>query len=181
MSTPSRLPRRIMDFSTRGPNFHAGVRRNYLDQNGGIRTVKDISTPAKIIGDAVYDVTGHGGGVDAAVARCVSTGSFILGGESGLAWLGSTAAPICCLLDRAPRSRVARSSSVLTTRLPFTTCAPSQTQHSAKPSEFEVRIACALLARRHTCMWQTVHLPTLDRTTTDALDRRAPRRCDRQS
>ena len=105
MSILRRLASRIFYSSTRELKFHAGVRRNDPDLDCGVRPVKIISTPAKIIGDVVYDVGGHCSGVGAAVAHCLPTGSFTLGGERCLAWLGSPAAPTCCLLDRVRRAR----------------------------------------------------------------------------
>lgn len=105
MSMPRRLTSRIFDSSTRGPIFHAGVHREDLIPTAGVRPLEVIGRLPKFISGAVCGAVGHCGGVGAAVARCLPTGSFTSSGELGLAWLGSPAAPICCLLDRVRRAR----------------------------------------------------------------------------
>ena len=105
MSILRRLTSRIFYSSTRGPKFHAGVERVDLIPTAGVRPLEVIGTMPKFIGGAVCGAVRHCGGVVAAVARCLPTGSFTSSGERCLAWLGSPAAPICCLLDRARRAR----------------------------------------------------------------------------
>ena len=105
MSMPRRLTSRIFDSLTRGPIFHAGVHREDLIPTAGVRPLEVIGRMPKFIGGAACGAVGHCGGVGAAVARCLPTGSFTSSGELGLAWLGSPAAPICCLLDRVRRAR----------------------------------------------------------------------------
>ena len=97
MSMPRRLTSRIFYSSTCEPYFRAGVRPNEFIWRGGVRTVKVIGTLSKTIEGAVYDTMKHFGDFGSAVARCLSTGSFISGGERCLAWLDSPAALNCCL------------------------------------------------------------------------------------
>ena len=83
--------------STREPYFRAGVRPNKFIWRGGVRTGKVTGTLSKTVEGAVYDIMKHFGDVGSAVAHCLSTGSFISGGERCLAWLDSPAALNCCL------------------------------------------------------------------------------------